>query len=172
MSNELSNFDIIDIIKDLKLDHCFGGVYSKDQLPKDLMRTKFYIVNMQDHDEGNGTHWIVFYYIKPLTSIFFDSFGFPPPEDIDEVIKPYIYNDAEVQDYKSRACGYFCIAFIKFLHSKQEKQEAKLTIAGKKRLQTSRTYTLTINNLPTKYTGNAVTDNANVGGLVAGRPWS
>ena len=27
MSNELSNFDIIDIIKDLKLDHCFGGVY-------------------------------------------------------------------------------------------------------------------------------------------------
>ena len=56
--------------------------------------------------------------------------------------------------------------------NKQEKQEAKLAIAGKKRLQTSRTYTLTINNLPTKYTGNAVTDNANVGGLVAGRPWS
>ena len=44
MSNELSNFDIIDIIKDLKLDHCFGGVYSKDQLPKDLMRTKFYLL--------------------------------------------------------------------------------------------------------------------------------
>ena len=56
--------------------------------------------------------------------------------------------------------------------SKQERQEAKLAIAGKKRLQTSRTYTLTINNLPTKYTGNAVTDNANSGGLVAGRPWS
>ena len=56
--------------------------------------------------------------------------------------------------------------------SKQERQEAKLTIAGKKRLQTSRTYTLTINNLPTKYTGNAVTDNANSGGLVDGRPWS
>ena len=56
--------------------------------------------------------------------------------------------------------------------SKQERQEAKLAIAGKKRLQTSRTYTLTINNLPTKYTGNAVTDNANTGGLVEGRPWS
>ena len=56
--------------------------------------------------------------------------------------------------------------------SKQERQEAKLAIAGKKRLQTSRTYTLTIDNLPTKYTGNAVTDNANVGGLVDGRPWS
>ena len=56
--------------------------------------------------------------------------------------------------------------------SKQERQVAKLAIAGKKRELTSRTYTLTIDNLPTKYTGNEVTDNANTGGLVAGRPWS
>jgi hypothetical protein len=56
--------------------------------------------------------------------------------------------------------------------SKQERQVSKLAIAGKKRSLSSRTYTLTIDNLPTKYTGNAVTDNANVGGLVAGRPWS
>ena len=79
---------------------------------------------MQDHDEGEGTHWITFYYNKPLTSIYFDSFGFPPPEDIDEVIKPYIYNDEDIQDYNSSACGYFCIAFIKFMHDKQDKQEA------------------------------------------------
>jgi hypothetical protein len=56
--------------------------------------------------------------------------------------------------------------------SKQDRQVAKLAIAGKKRSLTSRTSTLTIDNLPTKYTVNAVTDNANVGGLVAGRPWS
>ena len=56
--------------------------------------------------------------------------------------------------------------------SKQERQVAKLAIAGKKRELTSRTYTLTIDNLPTRYTGNEVTDNANTGGLVAGRPWS
>ena len=56
--------------------------------------------------------------------------------------------------------------------SKQERQVAKLAIAGKRRELTSRTYTLTIDNLPTKYTDNAVTDNANSGGLVAGRPWS
>ena len=56
--------------------------------------------------------------------------------------------------------------------SKQERQVSKLAIAGKKRLLTSRPSTLTINNLPTKYTGNAVTNNANVGGLVPGRPWS
>jgi hypothetical protein len=56
--------------------------------------------------------------------------------------------------------------------NKQERQVSKLAIAGKKRSLSSRTSTLTIDNLPTKYTGNAVTDNANVGGLVAGRPWS
>ena len=56
--------------------------------------------------------------------------------------------------------------------SRQDRQVAKLAIAGKKRSLSGRTSTLTIDNLPTKYTVNAVTDNANVGGLVAGRPWS
>ena len=32
--------------------------------------------------------------------------------------------------------------------------------------------TLDINLLPTKYSGNTVVDNANVGGLQAGRPWT
>jgi hypothetical protein len=139
MSNELSNFDIIDIIKQLQLDYCFGGVYSKDQLPptQELIRTKFYIVNMQDHDEGEGTHWVVFYYNKPLTSIYFDSFGFPPPEDVEEVIKEYIYNDEDIQDLESTACGYFCIAFIKFLHDKQDKQEAYKTFVKIFKLDTS-----------------------------------
>ena len=40
MSNELSNFDIINLIKDYKIDYCFGGIYSKDLLPKDLKRSK------------------------------------------------------------------------------------------------------------------------------------
>ena len=124
MYNELSNFDIINLLKDFKLDYCFGGIYSKDQLPKDLTRTKFYIVNMQDHDEGNGTHWTTFYYNKPLTSIYFDSFGFVASTDVENRIKPYVFNDADVQDYNSSACGYFCIAFIKFLHNKTDKKEA------------------------------------------------
>jgi hypothetical protein len=124
MSNELSNFDIINLIKDYKLDYCFGGIYSKDLLPRPLRRATFYIVNMQDHDEGNDTHWVVFYYNNPLTSIYFDSFGFVAPLQVENRITPYIFNDAEVQDYNSSACGYFCIAFIKFLHNKQDKQEA------------------------------------------------
>ena len=56
--------------------------------------------------------------------------------------------------------------------SRQERQVAKLAIAGKKRSLSGRPSTLTIDNLPTKYTGNAVTNNANADGLVAGRPWT
>ncbi len=55
MTNTLTNFEIIDIIKDRKLDKHFVGVYSKDQLPE-LIKDKFYIVNLQDHDEGDGSH--------------------------------------------------------------------------------------------------------------------
>ena len=125
--NELSNFDLTDIITHMKLDKHFDGIYSKDQLPKELIRGKFYIINLQDHNKGDGTHWTAFYYNKPLTSIYFDSYGFIAPQDVQNKITPYIFNDAEIQDFNSSACGYFCIAFIKFLHNKSDKQEAYKT---------------------------------------------
>ena len=123
MSNQLTNHDLNNIIKQLKLDYCFGGVYSKDQLPQ-LKRDTFYIINLQDNDAGNGTHWTVFYYNKPLESIYFDSYGFIAPENIHETITPYEYNDGQIQDMNSSACGYFCISFIKFLHNKVNKKDA------------------------------------------------
>ena len=126
----------MDIIKDMNLDYHFAGVYSKDKLPTELMRNKFYIVNLQDHDEGSGTHWTVLYYNKPLTSIYFDSYGFPGPLEIEQKIKPYIYNNGEVQDFNSSACGYFCIASIKYIYNKADKQEAYKTFLNLFKLQT------------------------------------
>ena len=134
-NNELSNFDIIKIIEPMKLSHVFGGVYSKDQLPT-LQRNKFYIINLQDSDAGKGSHWTVFFYNKPLTSIYYDSFGFIAPLLVQEKITPYIYNENEIQNYKSSACGYYCIAFIKFLHNKNNKEEAFKTFLKLFNLQT------------------------------------
>ena len=134
-NNELSNFDIIKIIEDMKLSHVFGGVYSKDQLPT-LQRNKFYIINLQDSDAGKGSHWTVFFYNKPLTSIYYDSFGFIAPLLVQEKITPYIYNENEIQNYKSSVCGYYCIAFIKFLHNKNNKEEAFKTFLKLFNLQT------------------------------------
>lgn len=57
--------------------------------------------------------------------------------------------------------------------TKEYRQIQKLDIAKAARTADGNTRdTYTITDLPTKYTGNAVTDNANSGGLVDGRPWS
>ena len=57
--------------------------------------------------------------------------------------------------------------------SKQERQVQKLEIAAKARTADGNARdTYTIDDLPTKYSGNNLVDNPNVGGLVDGRPWS
>jgi len=80
---------------------------------------------------------------------------------------------------------------ISTLSTKQAKQIAKLNIAQAKRqgrtvaadgtisgsVDTTKNYyrrnnTYDVNNLPTKYTGNSVTDNPNTNGLLPGRQWS
>lgn len=80
---------------------------------------------------------------------------------------------------------------ISTLGTKALKQVAKLDIAQAKRqgkvvanngtitgaVDSTKNYyrynnTYNINDLPTKYTGNAVTDNANAAGLQTARPWT
>jgi hypothetical protein len=80
---------------------------------------------------------------------------------------------------------------ISTLSTKELKQVAKLDIAQAKRqgktvavdgtitgsVDPTKNYyrynnTYNINDLPTKYTGNAVTDNANAAGLQTARPWT
>jgi len=61
---------------------------------------------------------------------------------------------------------------ISRLATRQLRQEAKLALAELDRAASSKTHTLTINDLPTKYSGDTVVNNPNTGGLVLGRPWS
>jgi hypothetical protein len=97
----------------LKQRHDYHGVYCKDTLPLDL-QTGFYVVNLQDHDDGNGTHWCALNYQHPV-SVWFDPFGIICPTDIEDLItgkNRLIYNSVQIQDIKSSACGWFCIAYI------------------------------------------------------------
>jgi hypothetical protein len=61
--NTLSNIDIINIINKYDLNYCFGGVYSKDKLPL-LKPNTFYIINLENHNKGPGTHWTAFIIIQ------------------------------------------------------------------------------------------------------------
>ena len=110
--NALSNVDIINIINQYDLNYCFGGVYSKDKLPL-LKPNTFYIINLEDHNKGPGTHWTAFYY-NTWKSIYFDPFGFVAPIVVQNKIKPYIYNDDEIQNIDTSSCGFYCIGFIIF----------------------------------------------------------
>lgn len=78
------------------------------------MKKGFYIINL-DKAVNGGTHWTAFYFDDNLQSLYFDSYGFLAPEEVEKQIKPYVFNDRQIQDYNSSSCGYFVIAFIYFL---------------------------------------------------------
>jgi hypothetical protein len=98
-----------------------NNILMRDEM-NELDKDGFYIINL-DNSNGNGTHWTSLFY-HPLNSYYFDSYGFVPPLEVEKKIKPYIYNDADIQDFNSEACGYYALAFIKFLNDKSNKEVA------------------------------------------------
>ena len=120
-NNALSNFDIMDIIHSQGVDD-FQGVFMKDQLPDKLERGS-YVINLQSSKEGNGTHWVCLYY-TPNFSYYYDSYGFIAPLEVQNKITPYMYNDLEIQDIDSTACGFYCVAFILYLNKKMNIEKA------------------------------------------------
>jgi hypothetical protein len=117
-SNALSDMDIKYILKAQKIK--LNGVYMKDELPSKL-KNGFYVINLQSSNDGNGTHWTAFYY-SSKHSFYFDPFGFLAPIEIEQNLKSYLYNDKQIQNLKSTACGYYCIAFIIFMDGQKNKE--------------------------------------------------
>jgi len=115
----LSDLDISNYCFELKLP--LKKILMRDEI-KDNLKEGFYVINL-DTSDNSGTHWTVCY-SHPLKSSYFDSYGFVPPLELEKKIKPYIYNDKDIQDWNSEACGWYCIAFIKFLHDKTDKKLA------------------------------------------------
>jgi hypothetical protein len=113
----LSNIKLEELITKMNLP--LNNIIMRDEADK-INKDGFYIINL-DTSKGNGSHWTSLYY-HPLQSYYFDSFGFVPPFDVEDIITPYIHNNKDIQDYDSNACGWYCIAFIKFLNDKQNKE--------------------------------------------------
>ena len=116
--NSLSNTEILKILKNYEIE--INGVFSKDLLPNTL-EEGWYIINLQNHNKGNGTHWVCCCKQPLANSIYFDSFGFDSPEELSLDLDPYEFNQREIQNIDSSACGYFCIALIKYLEENKEK---------------------------------------------------
>lgn len=116
-SNTLSNIDIEEILKSQKIK---VTVYMKDELPLTLKRG-FYVINLQSSTVGSGTHWTALYY-NSKHSYYFDPFGFIAPTQVEQKLNEYTFNNKQIQNSKSTACGYYCIAFIIFMNKRKNKK--------------------------------------------------
>lgn len=113
----LSNYEILHLIKKLKIPH-FCGVFMRDTLSKrkNVRPRECWIIN---HGSSNteGSHWTAL--AKNYnTAFYFDSFGkLPPPfEIIDYLNKGGVhlyYNAKKYQKLGTVICGHLC---LKFLH--------------------------------------------------------
>ena len=117
----LSNFEIEDIVKELKIPD-FRACICKDELKNNKVMNGSYIINMQNNRDGHGTHWVALFIDKQMHPWYFDSFGFICPQEVIAFCKrtrnKIGYSNKEIQDIKSQSCGYYCIAFIQAM-SKQ-----------------------------------------------------
>jgi hypothetical protein len=110
----LTNFDLENMCKNEGLD--LIGVFSKDDMPSRRVCGS-YIINLQDQEDGNGTHWVCCKIFPNRKVCYFDSFGFPMSLETKEFLnpfKPVAQSNRHIQDLKSDMCGYFCFAFIKY----------------------------------------------------------
>ena len=86
-----------------------GGGYAPHADNKRGLPFGNYIINL------NGqSHWCAMI-VHPKGNYWWDSYGFPAPENLQNLMGDYVWTDKQIQDIKSTACGYFCIAFLKFM---------------------------------------------------------
>ena len=87
-----------------------NGIYIADRLEK--IRDGNTIINLN----GNS-HWTCIVKDKDKC-VYFDSFGVVPPKHLQRLMGDYTYNDKELQALNSSSCGFYVIAFLKFMRQK------------------------------------------------------
>jgi len=111
-NNELDNKQLTDLLNIYQIT-C-NGIYIKNQLPK--LKNGSYIINLNGH-----SHWVAL--IKHgIEYFYFDSYGVVAPSEVEKKIgTTYIYNHKQLQDLDSSSCGWYCIAFLRFMHQPEYK---------------------------------------------------
>jgi hypothetical protein len=90
-----------------------------------------YIINLQDSDAGNGTHWVGLI-LNTKNAIYYDSFGFSIPNDIIHFIYKYnknskiIYSTDHIQHKNSILCGWYTMYFHYLFNNKKQYNYKKL----------------------------------------------
>lgn len=124
----LTNDQVEELAERMNVPLVFCGF--KSDLPKKIQSNKGYIINLDNEydTEGKrngGTHWTCFYVAEypngKVESIYFDSYGAPPPEIVKIRLRrsfgiTYVpYTKKNIQSLMNSACGWFCLAFLHFV---------------------------------------------------------
>jgi len=112
-SKPLSNFDLNEAAKKLKINH-FRVTFVRDELPNKPRLHECGILNTGD-SSTDGYHWICWYKARK-TKLSFDSYGLPPPVELIDYLKnPVYYNSERLQFGNSVFCGHLCLYVLKKL---------------------------------------------------------
>lgn len=113
----LSNAEINEYMRGYQY---FKGCFMHDQVAKQKPLTPWQsmIINL-DSSLNQGTHWVCAIYRNVANNpqvIYYDSFGLPPSDVIAAYLKKskvsLLYNNGQIQNIASVACGYYCIDFL------------------------------------------------------------
>ena len=113
LSNELTNGELSQLVKHYKIKK-YHGAFIDDRMPSKL-KNGYYIVNL------NGrSHWTCLMKDKDKF-YYFDSYGFPASQEVEDQINEYMYSDLQLQHLNSSSCGFFCIAWMRFMQDHKHK---------------------------------------------------
>jgi len=122
-NESLSNFDIINYMKKLKVKY-FKGYFMKDELNKRIGRNECGVVNLQNSDEPGSHHCC--YYKKGNEKYYFDSYGLLPTNEMIKYLKPtknsspIICSTFIIQKFGTVICGQLC-CYVLYMLDKEHK---------------------------------------------------
>ena len=106
-----------EINDELKYYKNFIGAFPLDKIPILKKRPIFIIVNTDPSTEP-GEHWVSIYLKSNKKGEYFDSFGFPPKNEIrryldDQCPRGWSRINFMLQSITAISCGVYCVVYVK-----------------------------------------------------------
>jgi len=99
----------------------FCVVSLRDTLPKKPKRNECTIMNL-DNTSGHWTHWVA-WFKRGDKKCYFDSFGLPPPTDLNNYLGDVFYPTEKIQPRQEIICSHLCLFVLKEMQKGKELQE-------------------------------------------------
>ena len=123
IDNETTNVDLDEYMDAFDIKN-YHGTYVKDTLPE--LNDGVYIINL-----NGSSHWTALL-VDKKQYYYFDPFGFPAPTEVEDAIFKdaghkvrYVYNTEQVQDIDHTSCGFYVVAWIRYMSKKAKDKSAQ-----------------------------------------------